>query len=185
MPRRPHYPSSSHRRTMGQITALRILNVQLLNQRLIGLSIFSAYLSRGDSNLIVVDWGPLATRPCYFSAIFNLVQVGACTARLLLGLATRFSLNLATVHAVGFSLGGHAAAMASNGVQAATGSRLGRITGTASKETQFVLCFFFYGPRPQFTLWIFDVTIWYQSLDRPHSFLISATEGNEPPVSIG
>jgi hypothetical protein len=162
-------------------------------RRLIGLSIFSAYLSRGDSNLIVVDWGPLATRPCYFSAIFNLVQVGACTARLLLGLATRFSLNLATVHAVGFSLGGHAAAMVSNGVQAATGSRLGRITGTAHRmqgNTVCVVlstgvCFFFYGPRPQFTLWIFYVTIWYQSLDRPHSFLISATEGNEPPVSIG
>lgn len=90
----------------------------------------SAYLTRGGSNVIVVDWGPLATSPCYFSAIFNLLQVGSCTSRLLLGLVTKFSLRLANVHVVGFSLGAHVAALASNSVQAATGSRLGRVTGT-------------------------------------------------------
>ncbi|XP_021915373.1 pancreatic triacylglycerol lipase-like [Zootermopsis nevadensis] len=88
-----------------------------------------AYLNRGGSNVIVVDWGPLATYPCYFAAIFNLLQVGSCTARLLFGLATKYSLHPATVHVVGFSLGAHVAALTSKGMQAMTGTRLGRITG--------------------------------------------------------
>jgi UDP-N-acetylglucosamine:LPS N-acetylglucosamine transferase len=87
-------------------------------------------LAHGGFNVIAVDWGALATRPCYFAAIFNVLQVATCTTQMLLGLATKFSLHLANVHAVGFSLGAHVAALSSNGLAAASGSRLGRITGT-------------------------------------------------------
>jgi malonyl CoA-acyl carrier protein transacylase len=82
--------------------------------------------------VIAVDWGPLASHPCYFSAIFNVLQVATCTTHMLLSLATKFSLRLADVHAIGFSLGAYVAAMVSNGLSAANGSRLGRITGNLS-----------------------------------------------------
>jgi hypothetical protein len=58
---------------------------------------------------------------------------------MLLGLATKFSLHLADVHAVGFSLGAHVAALSSNGLSMASGSRLGRITGTEQNVTCVVL----------------------------------------------
>jgi pimeloyl-ACP methyl ester carboxylesterase len=98
-----------------------------------------AYLARGGSNVIAVDWGPLASHPCYFTAMYNMPQVATCTAHMLLGLATRYSLHLADVHAVGFSLGAHVAAQASNVLSVANGSRLGRITGTEKNVTCVVL----------------------------------------------
>jgi hypothetical protein len=58
---------------------------------------------------------------------------------MLLGLATKYSLNLANVHAVGLSLGAHVAALASNDLYVAVGSRLGRITGTEKNVTCIVL----------------------------------------------
>jgi hypothetical protein len=58
---------------------------------------------------------------------------------MLLGLATKFSLHLADVHAVGFSLGAHVAALSSNGLAVASGSRLGRITGMEQNVTYVVL----------------------------------------------
>ncbi|XP_069686187.1 pancreatic lipase-related protein 2-like [Periplaneta americana] len=88
-----------------------------------------AYLTKGGVNVIVVDWGPLAKYPCYFTAFFNLWQVGTCTSRMLLGLAAKFQLSMSSVHAVGFSLGAHVAALASQELLLLTGERLGRITG--------------------------------------------------------
>jgi hypothetical protein len=61
--------------------------------------------------------------------MFNVLQVATCTTHMLLGLATKFSLHLPNVHAVGFSLGAHVAALSSNGLSVVNGSRLGRITG--------------------------------------------------------
>jgi hypothetical protein len=89
-----------------------------------------AYLSRGDSNIIVADWGPLAKYPCYFTAKLNIFQVGTCASQMLSLLTIKFSLHVASVHAIGFSLGAHIAALTSNGLLAASGSKLGRITGT-------------------------------------------------------
>ncbi|KAK7792677.1 hypothetical protein R5R35_012521 [Gryllus longicercus] len=93
-------------------------------------NIYKAFLRRGGSNVLAVDWGRLATAPCYPAAVFNTLQAGRCTGEFLVALARRVpQLSLARVHAVGFSLGAHVAAFASNAVHEATGARLGRITG--------------------------------------------------------
>ena len=92
----------------------------------------AAYLNHGGSNVIAVDWGPLANHPCYLTAVFNVWQAGKCTGEMLVALATKFSMNMSSVHVVGFSLGAHVASITSNNVQNALGARLGRITGKSA-----------------------------------------------------
>ncbi|XP_068086400.1 pancreatic lipase-related protein 3-like [Anabrus simplex] len=89
-----------------------------------------ALLRAGESNILVVDWGMLSARPCYPAAVVNTLHTGKCTAQLLHALVKRFpSMSLSQVHAIGFSLGAHVAAFASNSLMDSLGTTLGRITG--------------------------------------------------------
>ncbi|XP_026480171.1 uncharacterized protein LOC113386617 [Ctenocephalides felis] len=89
-----------------------------------------AYMRIPNVNVLAVDWGELATLPCYPAAAFNTVQVGHCTANMLLALSIldeRFKPEDA--HLIGFSLGAHAAAYAANYLKKLTGALQKRITG--------------------------------------------------------
>lgn len=81
-------------------------------------------------NVLAVDWGELATLPCYPAAAFNTVQVGHCTANMLLALSILDeSFKPEDAHLIGFSLGAHAAAYAANYLKKLTGALQKRITG--------------------------------------------------------
>lgn len=90
-----------------------------------------AYLERGNFNIIVVDWGPLVQLPCYPTAVLNTWQAGKCTAQLLANLAglRMRGYDVSRIHAIGFSLGAHVAAYASNELRQRLGKQFGRITG--------------------------------------------------------
>lgn len=92
----------------------------------------TAYLRNPDTNVFIVDWGKLSQLPCYPTASVNTKQAGECTARFLLKLKTLFGRDFMVrdIHAVGFSLGAHVAAFASNALEHHVGHRFDRITGT-------------------------------------------------------
>lgn len=85
------------------------------------------YLHRKNVNLIVVDWGQLAALSCYTTAVISIWQTGKCIAEFVKVL---FAVeDFPNIHALGFSLGAHAAAIASNHLQRIFNQGFGRITG--------------------------------------------------------
>lgn len=70
-----------------------------------------AYFSRGEHNIISVDYGPVARIPCYFSAVRNLPTVANCTAQLLDYMEQQRVMDMRHYHVIGFSLGGQTSGM--------------------------------------------------------------------------
>lgn len=93
-----------------------------------------AYFDRGDYNVISVDYGPLAQKPCYFSAVKNLPTVANCTAQLLDHMEENQVLNMERYHIIGFSLGGQTSGMISQFKR----SRVPRITALDPAKPCFV-----------------------------------------------
>lgn len=83
-----------------------------------------AYFTRGDYNVISVDYGPLAAKPCYFSAVRNLPTVANCTAQLMDYMEENQVTDVQRSHIIGFSLGGQTSGMISQYKQ----TRMHRIT---------------------------------------------------------
>lgn len=65
---------------------------------------FIEYLRCSPYNVFAVDWEKLAQSPCYLTAIYNIRQVGRCTAQLIDRLK---DLGAIDIHIIGFSLGAH------------------------------------------------------------------------------
>lgn len=88
------------------------------------------YMKNPDTNVFVVDWSRLSQLPCYPSAAVNTKQAGECTARFLLKLKAFYGRDISVrdIHAIGFSLGAHVAAFASNALDLHVGHRFDRIT---------------------------------------------------------
>nr|CAD7460275.1 unnamed protein product [Timema tahoe] len=86
---------------------------------------FSAYLSKSDCNVIIVDWHSLAKNFVYLASKANTEIVGARTAQLLDNLADN-GLDLSRVNCVGHSLGGQTVGIVGDRV---TKARIGMITG--------------------------------------------------------
>ncbi|XP_075211209.1 pancreatic triacylglycerol lipase-like [Lycorma delicatula] len=84
-----------------------------------------AYLRRGDYNVIVVDWSPLAAAPWYETAVEHTHRTGRYLAKFLEFLCSQ-GINLGTIHLIGFSLGAEIAGF--TGKNMVTG-KLPRITG--------------------------------------------------------
>ncbi|XP_071057694.1 phospholipase A1 1 isoform X2 [Onthophagus taurus] len=72
-----------------------------------------AYLQRGDYNVFMVDWLPLARFPCYISSLSNTRLLGQCVAQLYAYIMDLGGLAEKTV-CVGHSLGAHICGMVSN-----------------------------------------------------------------------
>lgn len=72
-----------------------------------------AYFTRGQYNVISVDYGPLARKPCYFSAVRNLPTVANCTAQLLDYMEQNQVMDMQRYQVIGFSLGGQTSGMIS------------------------------------------------------------------------
>ncbi|XP_050089310.1 uncharacterized protein LOC126573332 [Anopheles aquasalis] len=81
------------------------------------------YLSRGNYNLIFVDWSDLAHGPCYPSAVHNTRHVGSCIGQMINRIIDAGTDN---VHLIGFSLGAQVTNYVSTTVRP---FRIRRITG--------------------------------------------------------
>ncbi|CAG9825648.1 unnamed protein product, partial [Phaedon cochleariae] len=79
-------------------------------------------------NVIIVDWKPLASIPCYVTAYFNTWHVGQCLASLTANLVAS-GIGPYFVHVVGFSLGAHVAGFAGKNLKDVLGYSFMRITG--------------------------------------------------------
>lgn len=66
--------------------------------------IYTAFLKVKDSNVILVDYSPLAAMPWYSSAVRNSPRVGRYVARFLRFLIKQ-DVQLSSIHLIGFSLG--------------------------------------------------------------------------------
>lgn len=72
-----------------------------------------AYIKNGSYNVFVVDWGPLATTPCYPAAVHNLKIVARCTA-MLYNFIRDTGVPSSSITCVGHSLGAHACGLISD-----------------------------------------------------------------------
>ncbi|XP_048754511.2 pancreatic lipase-related protein 2-like [Ostrea edulis] len=84
----------------------------------------SAFLSKFDYNVIMVDWSPGANDVMYIKAAANIRVVGAVTANMLKALKDGQSLSYQDVHMIGHSLGAHTC-----GYVGRRERGIGRITG--------------------------------------------------------
>lgn len=95
------------------------------------MNLFSAYLSKYDVNVIVVDWSHGANR-VYHRSKFATIKVAAIIAELIDRLYRDYGLDVTkNLHVIGHSLGAHISGMA------ARSSRVGnvaRVTGNASQH---------------------------------------------------
>lgn len=87
--------------------------------------IVQAYISKGNVNVIAVDWDTLASK-FYISAIRRTKYVGKLLAKLIDYLVANQKCNLKRIHIIGHSLGAHVGGHA--GANVKTG-KIGRITG--------------------------------------------------------
>lgn len=91
----------------------------------------AAYLQMNNTNVFVIDWGKLASFPCYPAAAINTKFAAKCTADLLMKLeklhASTFRAN--EMHGIGFSLGAHFVSFVSNRMFKMNGKKMQRITG--------------------------------------------------------
>merc|ERR1711962_610782 len=83
------------------------------------------YLERYDTNVISVDWEPLARSPWYTSAAKNSRLVGKYTADFIKFLVEECGSSYDSFHVIGASLGAHAAGFVGHYSQ----GKIGRITG--------------------------------------------------------
>ncbi|CAH0773568.1 unnamed protein product [Bemisia tabaci] len=90
------------------------------------MAIKNAYMSRGDFNVIVVDWNSLGAFPWYSHAVSNTRLVAAKIAHLLQFLHLTTSITLDRVHVIGFSLGAEIAGYVGKSLSL---GKLYRITG--------------------------------------------------------
>lgn len=86
-----------------------------------------AYFTRGDYNIIIVDYSSLAQVPCVSQVEWAPRFCGKCIAQLAYYLMTHpRGVTPDTLHLIGYSVGAHIAGLAANYV---TKGKLGRITG--------------------------------------------------------
>lgn len=87
----------------------------------------AAYFTRGDYNIIIVDYSSLAQVPCVSQVEWAPRFCGKCIAQLAYYLMTHpRGVTPDTLHLIGYSVGAHIAGLAANYV---TKGKLGRITG--------------------------------------------------------
>ncbi|CAG9864878.1 unnamed protein product [Phyllotreta striolata] len=79
-------------------------------------------------NVIIVDWEPLASLPCYIFAYLNTWHVGECLGMLTINLVS-YGITPSLTHVIGFSLGAHVAGFAGANVKDLIGLPFMRITG--------------------------------------------------------
>lgn len=79
-------------------------------------------------NVIVVDWEPLSSIPCYPTSYLNTWHVGQCVAVLAISLMP-LGIHPHYIHVLGFSLGAHVAGLAGMNLKKAIGATFYRITG--------------------------------------------------------
>ncbi|XP_018564369.1 lipase member H-A-like [Anoplophora glabripennis] len=79
-------------------------------------------------NVIIVDWEPLASLPCYPTAFLNTWHVGQCLSILVVSLLP-LGISPGFIHAIGFSLGAHVAGLAGSNLKNTLGYSFRRITG--------------------------------------------------------
>ncbi|XP_047103185.1 pancreatic lipase-related protein 2-like isoform X1 [Schistocerca piceifrons] len=87
----------------------------------------AALIKKVDANILVVDWQRGAAGPSYATAVANTELVGRQLALLLLHMI-QSGIQPSQIHVIGFSLGAHVAACASN-ILRSHNILLGRITG--------------------------------------------------------
>lgn len=90
------------------------------------MSLFAAYLTKGDYNVFLVDWSQLAATPWYYTAASNTEPVAKHTATMLDHLSRSTGADLQDFHLIGFSLGAHVVGL--TGKKVKTG-RIRKITG--------------------------------------------------------
>ncbi|CAH1100748.1 unnamed protein product [Psylliodes chrysocephalus] len=81
-------------------------------------------------NVIIVDWEPLASLPCYVTAYLNTWHVGQCLGILSVNLLS-YGITPSLTHVIGFSLGAHVAGFAGANIKNAVGFPFMRITGNS------------------------------------------------------
>lgn len=64
-----------------------------------------AFFEQDEFNIVSVDYKPLATYPCYLSAVRNIQTVSNCTAQLIDYIIDNDIFPLESIHVIGFSLG--------------------------------------------------------------------------------
>ena len=74
------------------------------------------FFINGPTNIVVVDWGPLAIDGCYFDTAFGSIPlVGRCCASMLNAILTnRPEIKLDQIHVIGFSMGAQVCARFAN-----------------------------------------------------------------------
>lgn len=114
-----------------------------------------AYLQLNDTNVFVVDWGKLASLPCYPAAVINTKFAAKCTADLLMKLEKKRPSTFRSneIHGIGFSLGAHFISFVSNRMFKTNGRKLHRITGRNIHRSMVnMLCFKFCRLGPSITI---------------------------------
>ena len=96
-----------------------------LSDRVI-INIVTAYLDKGQHNIIAVDWSRLCPAPSCPSAAYNAKFTGKCIAQIVDALRME---GVSNIHIIGFSLGAHVAAFTATSLRPYI---LPRITGTLS-----------------------------------------------------
>lgn len=91
---------------------------------------FSAYLGKGDANVIVLDWRRLALSN-YITAANGVPAVGRGLGQFLGFLSEVTGASLESMHIVGFSLGAHLVGNAGREL----GGRVARVTGMFDMQT--------------------------------------------------
>jgi hypothetical protein len=110
--------------TIPTIYASKFCN---LHTQLIACTVFSAYFTRGDYNVIIVDYSTLVKEPC-LSQINWAPRFGAkCIAQLVDYLSKHpRGVPPDALHLIGYSVGAHIAGLVANYLNK---GKLGRITG--------------------------------------------------------
>ena len=98
-----------------------------LHPQIITCTVFSAYFTRGDYNIIIVDYSTLVKEPC-ISQINWAPRFGAkCIAQLVDYLSNHpRGVSPDELHLIGYSVGAHIAGLVANYLDK---GKLGRITG--------------------------------------------------------
>ena len=86
-------------------------------------------LLKEDSNVFSIDWSILADAPTYLTAVSNCWRVGRFLGDYTHKLSNKTELNSKNIHAIGYSLGAHAAGYLGKRYFKMTGKKVGRITG--------------------------------------------------------